>query len=96
LYGTNTAGGAAGQTFGVTGVPKFSGRIETFTPSVGLARQRICTRQRTLTRVKRGAWWRWRKRLSARGRRAKGGHGRLFLCPARVVDRVLILVDNVR
>ncbi len=70
LTGSNTAGGAAGQTFVVTGIPNFSGRIsedlqtiiithaapgiETFTPSVGPARQRICTRQRTLTRVKRG------------------------------------------
>jgi hypothetical protein len=70
LSGSNTAGGAAGQTFTVTGIPNFSGRIsedlqtiiithaapgiETLTPSAGLARQRICARSRTLTRVKRG------------------------------------------
>jgi hypothetical protein len=71
VSGTNTSGSGAGQTFTVTGVPLFEGRIsedlqkitiahvtpgvETITPQVGNARQRVCYRERTLIKIKRGA-----------------------------------------
>ena len=70
LSGVNLTGGAAGQTFAVSGIPAFTGRVsedlgtiilhhsvpglETFTPSAGLVRQRVCYRERILKRVKRG------------------------------------------
>jgi len=69
LNGMNTAGGSAGQPFSVTGIPVFEGRISEDLQTVNIAhvvpgievfsqggvnRDRICYRERTLTRVKRG------------------------------------------
>jgi hypothetical protein len=68
LSGRNLAGSGAGQTFTVTNIPPLEGRISEdlqtinvahFIPGVeiltqGIERPRVCYRERTFTRVKRG------------------------------------------